>query len=156
MSGFLSFSRGTLVLDLIAVGLIAFVPLLAYSIHKVRAQHAYETHRKFQTGLSTLLLILVVLFEIELRTYGWRHHAEVSPYYQTTLPPVLNVHLFFAISTSLLWLVTFLTAFRKFSRPAKPNTFSKTHKLLGRLTVFGTCMTGITGWMFYYMAFIAT
>jgi len=156
MSGFLAFSRGTMMLDIIAIGLFAFVPLLAYSLYKVRAHKAYETHRRYQTFLSTLLLILVSLFELELRLYGWRQHAEASPYYNTIIPPFLNVHLTFAISTSILWMVTFVTAYRRFERPAVPNTFSRKHIVLGRVTVIGTLLTGVTGWIFYYLAFIAT
>ena len=155
MQGLLPFSRGTLILDIISVGMLIVLPVLVYSLKLVRIDHNYEAHRKIQTGLTSLLAFLVICFEIEMRMINWREGAAASPYFTTILQPVLTIHLCFAISTSLLWALTFITAWKGFSRPAQPNRFSHKHKILGRLTVIDTVCTGITGWFFYYIAFIA-
>lgn len=155
MPGLFPFSRGTLVLDLIAAGLFLVLPVLFYSVWKARTHKNYETHRKLQTTLSTLLLVLVLLFELELRIFGWRDNAMISPYYDSLLPAVLRVHLVFSISTTFLWAATFVMAFRRFSRPAFPGKHSLVHKWMGWATVIGTCLTTLTGWFFYYLAFIA-
>lgn len=156
MQGFLTFSRGTLILDIIAIGMLAVVPILLWSVKLVRKDKDYESHRKIQTSLTALLAVLVVCFEVELKMVDWRNGAKLSPYYDTFVKPVLSIHLFFAISTALLWAVTFLSAWKFFSKPAAPNKFSKKHRILGRLTVIDTTCTGITGWIFYYLAFIAS
>ena len=101
LPGFLPFSRASFAIDVVALTTLAVVPLLAWSIYLVRYEKNYALHRKIQLTLAGLLLGAVVLFELEVRIFGWRQFAEPSPFYDTILFPVLYVHLFFAISTPL-------------------------------------------------------
>ncbi|MDA9951482.1 DUF420 domain-containing protein [Oligoflexaceae bacterium] len=151
-SGFLS--RSTFVIDLITIGLIFVLPVLIWSVIQAR-KGRYESHRRTQTALFLLLGILVLAFEWELHTVNWRKGAEASPYFDGILFPFLKIHLVFAISTSFFWLITFVSAFFAFPRPARPTRFSRAHKTIARITVVDTFFTSVTGWTFYYLAFIA-
>ncbi len=101
------------------------------------------------------MLGVVVLFELEVRIYGWRQFAEPSPFYDTILFPVLYVHLFFAISTPLLWIYTIVGAVRRFAKPPRPNDYSPRHRRVARLAAIAMLCTAFTSWTFYYLAFVA-
>ena len=155
LPGFLPFSRASLAVDVVALTTLAVVPLLAWSIYLVKYEKNYALHRKIQLTLAGLVLGAVVLFELEVRIYGWRQFAEPSPFYDTILFPVLYVHLFFAISTPLLWIYTILGAVRRFPKPPRPNEYSPRHRRVARLAAAGMLCTAFTSWIFYYLAFVA-
>ena len=143
-------------LDVVTLAMFVIVPILCWSIYQVRVHRRYSLHKKVQIALCVVLLITVVLFEVDVRINGWRHLAKPSPYYHTILFPVLYVHLFFAITTTLLWLVTAINAIRRFEASPQPNEYSATHKILGRLAALDMICTSVTGWTFYYLAFVAS
>lgn len=142
-------------LDVVAVAMLVVVPILTYSIYLVRFRRDYQTHKRLQIGLGVALLIAVVLFEIDVRMHGWTHLAFDSPYYETYLFPVLWVHLFFACSTTALWIWTILEALGRFPSPPAPTQYGPRHKRIARFAALGMYATSITGWTFYYMAFMA-
>jgi putative membrane protein len=45
---------------------------------------------------------------------------------------------------------------RKFPRPPAPGVHSTSHKFWGWLAAISMSMTAITGWIFYYLAFVAS
>lgn len=155
MPGFLPYSRASFMLDFVAIAMFLILPILSYSLYLVKVRKDYRTHKKLQIFLGLLLLVAVVLFEVDIRIYGWRHLAEPSPYYSTSLFPVLYIHLFFACSTSVLWIVTILLALRKFPRPPVPSHHSDWHKRLAWPAAITMYITAITGWTFYWMAFVS-
>ena len=156
-AGLLPF-RGSLMLDLVFLAMFAVVPALGVSIYLVK-QGKYQLHKQLQIVLGSVLLIAVLAFEIDSRLNGWKHLAEPSPYWtKTGSNPVwiaLTIHLCFAIPTFLLWVVTIVLALRKFPSPPRPNAHSPLHKKLGWLAAGGMTMTAVTGWIFYYLAFVA-
>jgi len=155
MPGFIPFARGSFMMDFVVVAMFAILPILSWSIYLVKVKRNYELHRKVQAVLGFTLLITVSLFEVDVRVNGWRHLALPSPYYYSILFPFLGIHLFFAISTSLLWTVTLWSAWKQFPYPTGPGPYSMKHKKLAWLATGGMFMTSITGWTFYYLAFIA-
>ena len=58
--------------------------------------------------------------------------------------------------TAVLWTVVIVQALRKFPRPPQPGQHSAAHKFWGWLAVIEMFMTAVTGWIFYYLAFVAT
>lgn len=158
-AGLLPF-RGSLMLDLVFLAMFAVVPALGVSIWIVK-QRKYQLHKWLQIVLGTVLLIAVVAFEVDMQLYtNWRELAKDSPYWATNgSNPVmiaLAIHLCFAIPTPFLWIVTIILALLKFPSPPMPGPHSPLHKKLGWLSVGGMTMTAVTGWIFYYLAFIAT
>lgn len=156
MPGILPGSRGSLMLDVVALSMFAVVPAMLWAIYLVRVKKNYLLHKRVQLVLATVLLAAVTLFEVEMRLHGWRHLAKESPYYDTVLFPVLWVHLFFAVSTSVLWIWTVVGALRKFAPVPTPGPYSLTHRRVAKLAAAGMCCTAVTGWTFYWMAFIAS
>ena len=155
MDGFLPGSRATFMLDMVAVAMFAVLPALALGIRFVRTEKNYRAHKSAMSTVAIILAVTVVLFEIEMRLIGWRHLAKSSPYFQTILFPTLWIHLLFSISTTILLTATVFLAWRRFPNPPRPSIHSSQHKMLGRLSAIGLTLTSVTGWIFYYMAFIA-
>ncbi len=159
IDGFLG-TRGSLMLDIVVLAMFAVVPLLGWSIYLARYRHRYSTHKRVQLTLAAVLLVAVTLFEADMRVHGWVDRARASPYYGTQdasgpLFAVLYVHLAFAISTCVLWVVVIARALRNFPSAPTPNRHSASHRFWGRLAAADMVGTAVTGWLFYWMAFVA-
>lgn len=155
LAGFIPGSRGTFMMDVVVTAMVALVPLLTWSVYLAHGPRNFSTHKRLQQSMGLVLLLTVIAFEVEVRLSGWRQHAVTSPYYETSLFPLLYVHLFFAVGTFSLWILTLGLAMRKIPDPPAPSAHSQWHRRLGKLTVMGTYCTSVTGWTFYYMAFLA-
>ena len=159
--GFLPWGRGSLMLDVVFVALFAVVPLLLASVYLVKFLQRFALHKRLQVVMAAVLLVAVVLFEIDIRINGWEHRAEPSPYFDPankwTCPAglALLIHLSFAVPTLLLWIAVVVQALRKFSDPPLPGAHSRWHARYGMLAAAGMVMTAVTGWVFYWLAFVA-
>lgn len=157
--GFLGYSA-SLMMDVIVCVLAVFVPVLGYSIYTVKVRRDYAAHKRIQIVLATLLLASVALFEIDIRLHGgWRELVARRPNPLTeaqleVAAKCLYVHLFFAISSTLLWIATFVAALRRFPTPVRPAGHSRLHRLLGWAAAIDVTLTTITGLLFYYHAFV--
>ena len=158
LDGFLG-TRASLMLDVVTVAMAVILPVLAVSIYLVRYRRRYLLHKRLQIGLSAVLFAAVTLFELDMRVNGWRHRAAASPYYSedgtSLVSNVLRVHLVFAISTAALWVAVLVQALLKFPRPPAPSLHSRQHILWGRLAALDLTLTAVTGWLFYWLAFVA-
>ena len=153
-------TRGSVMLDFVFVAMIAVVPILAVSVYLVKFRHKYHLHKQIQVVLGVVLLLTVTVFELDMRFgSGWKEFAEASPHYNgdewSLVWYSLIVHLCFAIPTPLLWIFVIVTALRKFHSPPAPGEHSRSHIFWARLASCGICLTAVTGWVFYYLAFIA-
>ena len=155
MDGFIPYSRASGVLDLVALALFVILPLLGYSIYLVRVKKSYDAHRKLQIFLSIVLLVAITVFEVDMRVHGWRQFAEASRFYETLVDPLLGIHLFFAVSTTLLWIYVVVGALRNFPKPTLPGEYSARHRKLAWTATIGMLGTAITAWTFYIVAFMA-
>ena len=156
--GFLG-TRASLMLDVVFLAMFLVVPVLAFSIYLVR-RGRYALHRKIQLVLGAVLLVTVLAFELDLRFFtDWRKLAEPSPYYHSEgrclVWTALMVHLTFAVPVGFLWAFVIVQALRKFPYPPTPGRHSRSHKFWGWLAVSFMVMTAITGWTFYWLAFVA-
>ncbi len=142
-------------LDLVVVAMALVLPVMGYSIKLVKEKRAYELHKKIQLLLGIVLLIAVIAFEVEMRIVGWTHLAESSPYFPSPLFPFLYGHILIATTTTVLWILTIFGALKNFPKPPRPADYSARHKKLGKASAIGMTLTAVTGWIFYYMAFIA-
>jgi hypothetical protein len=162
ISGFLPGARGSLMLDVVFVALFVVLPVLAASIYFVKARRHYRLHKSLQLWMAGILFAAIVLFELDIRVNGWEQRAAPSPYFDAdnewTCPAGVSliVHLSFAIPTLLLWAYVVAQALRKFSRPPEPGLHSRAHALLGWAASLGMLMTALTGWIFYWLAFVAS
>jgi uncharacterized membrane protein YozB (DUF420 family) len=162
LDGFLPFGRGSLMLDVVFLAMFVVVPLLLVSLWLVKFRRNYQLHKTLQLAMASVLLVAVLLFEIDIRVNGWEHRAEPSPYFDaahkwTCVAGVsLIVHLSFAVPTLVLWIVVVVQALRKFSRPPAPGPHSRWHARWATLAAAGMFLTAVTGWLFYWLAFVAT
>lgn len=133
----------------------AVLPLLLYSLVQVRRNQRFQTHRNMQIGLGVILGLAILAFEIDMRLNGWRHMAEPSPFYETLVFPALYVHLCFSVPTLILWAYTIFQALRQHILANQgPSRFR--HKFYGRLSAYTMVATTLTGWLFYWLAFVAS
>lgn len=156
--GFLP-TRGSFMLDFVFVAMFAIIAVMAVSIWLVRYRRQYELHKRLQITLGLVLLVAVTAFEIDLQfiTQDWRPLAEPSPFYASGFVDCcLWVHLCFAVPTPLLWIFVIVQGLRKFPRPAQPGPYSRRHIFWARLAAAGMFLTAFTGWIFYWVAFVAS
>jgi hypothetical protein len=139
------------------LAMFVVVPALAWSVYLVKVRRNYLLHKRVQVVLGSVLLVAVALFEIDMRVYGWGHRATASPYTADgTVLNVLYVHLCFAVSTALLWILVMVRALRHMPSPPSPCPHSVWHKRWGWIAAIDMVLTTLTGWTFYWLAFVAT
>lgn len=157
--GFLG-TRASFMLDVVFLAMFAIVPLVAFNIWLAHSRKAYQRHKRLQVATGLLLLVAVALFELDMRINGWRHRAETSPYYghgesMGLVFPVLYVHLFFAVTTAVLWILVIARGLRSYPDPPVPGPHSAWHRRWGRIAAWDLVLTSATGWIFYWLAFVA-
>ena len=153
--GFLG-TRATLMLDVVCLGMIVVVAVLGWSIRQVRVHRRYALHRRTQLALAGLLLVVLTGFEVDVRLHGWQERAagELGGQASQGVLVVLGIHLCFAVTTVMLWLVVLVLAWRRFPVPPKPNAHSDFHRRWAWLAAWDMVLTTITGWLFYLVAFV--
>jgi putative membrane protein len=160
VSGFLP-GRASLMLDVVVVAMFFVLLALAFSIYLVKYRRLYEHHKRIQLTLATALLVVLVLFEIDVHFIDrWTERADASPYFDAAsrsglVVKALAIHLVFATTTFGLWLTVILRAVSNFPRHPSPNEHSRFHKRWGTVAAIDMVMTTLTGWIFYYLAFVA-
>ncbi|MEX2140667.1 MAG: DUF420 domain-containing protein [Pirellulales bacterium] len=158
MDGFLG-TRASLMLDVVFLAMFAVVPLMLWSICQVRYRRRYLLHKRVQLALAAVLLVAVLAFEIDMRFFtDWQVRAEPSPYFTSPVNWVkiaLWIHLFFAIPTAILWIYVVWHALRYIPDPPAPSQHSAKHIRWAWIAAWEMVGTALTGWAFYYLAFMA-
>ena len=155
IDGFLG-TRASLGMDLVLVGLLAVLPLLAWSVHLVKNRRASAAHQRIQLFIAAALLAVIVLFEIDIRLVSdWRLRAHGSPWWPAGVVTALGVHLVFAVSTLVLWIWVLWEAVARFPVPPEPGSHGPRHRFMARLAAVDLVLTACTGCFFYWMAFVA-
>ncbi|MEO2030623.1 MAG: DUF420 domain-containing protein, partial [Planctomycetaceae bacterium] len=130
----------------------------------VKFGRRYKQHRILQTLLCAILLLAVGAFEVDLQIVhgGWENVVKKSYTDDVLLAeriseaqPWLWLHLVFAVTTPLLWLVTIGMAWKRFAVPPAPGAHSHLHRRLGWLSTIDVTLTAVTGLIFYWVAFVA-
>ena len=152
IDGFLG-TRASVGMDVVLVGLLATLPLLAWSVHLVRSKRAYALHKALQLFIAAALVAAIAVFEVDVRLVSdWKVRAAASPWWPVGVWSSLGVHLVFAISTLVLWVWVVL---RRFPVPPAPGTHGGRHRFMARLAALDLLCTAITGVAFYWLAFVA-
>ena len=148
-------SRGSLGMDVLLVGLLALLPVLAWSIAAVR-QGRYLLHKRLQLFIVAALAAGIVFFEIDIRLLSdWRERARPSPWWPDGVLWSLGIHLVFAISTFVLLVWVVWEALSRFSSPPQPGTHGPRHRRMAWLAAIDLGLTAVTGSIFYWLAFVA-
>jgi putative membrane protein len=155
IDGFLG-TRASLMLDVLFLAMFAIVVVLAWSVFQVKYRRRYRLHKWVQVALGTILLVTVVMFEIDIRLHGWEDRAAgaIGGQPATSVFAALYVHLVFAVTAVVLWPVVIVRALRNFPDPPRPAAHSRWHIFWARTAAIDMVLTAITGWVFYWLAFV--
>lgn len=156
-------TRASMMMDLVVLSMVLVLPIMGVSIALVRYRRQFLIHKRIQLTLGIVLLIAVALFEVDIQYFSkWELRAAASPYFNADnhlsggVGVSLIVHLFFAVPTLVLWIYVIVMALRRFPNPPLPGSYSSRHIFWSRLAAGGMGMTAITGWLFYYLAFVCS
>ncbi|MFM7207431.1 MAG: DUF420 domain-containing protein [Planctomycetaceae bacterium] len=162
LDGFLG-TRASFGMDVVLVGLLALLPVLAWSVALVR-RGRYAAHKRLQLFIVAALLAAIVVFEIDIRLFSdWRVRAagggpwggEPNAWWPRGVLVALGVHLVFAISTLVLWAWVVWEALSRFPVPPAAGTHGPRHRRMARLAAADLLLTAVTGSVFYWLAFVA-
>lgn len=150
-------------MDVVLVGLLALLPVLAWSVALVR-RGRYAAHKRLQLFIVAALLAAIVVFEIDIRLISdWRVRAAggpawggaPNPWWPVGVLGALGIHLVFAVSTLVLWAWVVWEAIARFPVPPAPGSHGPRHRRMARLAALDLVLTAITGTIFYWLAFVA-
>ena len=162
VDGFLG-TRASVGMDVVLVGLLALLPILAWSISLVR-RGRYLAHKRLQLFIVVALLAAIVVFEVDIRLVSdWRVRAAGGPPWSAIANPwwpagvliALGVHLVFAVSTLVLLAWVVWEAMARFPSPPTPAAHGARHRFMARLAALDLVLTAVTGLAFYWLAFVA-
>jgi len=154
IDGFLH-SRASLGMDVVLVGLVALLPVMAWSIRLAR-RGRHLLHKRLQLVIAGALLLAILCFEVDIRLVSdWKTRAEPSPWWPGGVLAALGIHLVFATTTFVLWVWVVWEAVARFPSPPAPGRHGRRHRLMGRLAALDLVLTAITGIGFYWLAFVA-
>ncbi len=144
-------------LDFVALAMLGVTLVLIYSVYQIRIRKRPRLHRNIQISTAIVLTITLIAFEVDVRFISaWRDLAVASPYYASgQVGWWLMIHLVFAIPTPFVWGYVIVMGMRKFKSGFNQGTYNRTHRILGRIAAGSMFLTAITGWIFYYVAFVA-
>jgi len=149
-------SRASLMMDIVALAMLAVVPVMIWSIYQVKYRRRYLLHKRVQLTLGCVLAVAVTLFEIHVNVHDWQARATGAS--GVRLPDIVRwallVHLCCSIPGVLLWVFVIVQGLRKIPSPPRPSQYSVRHKKWARLAATAMLLTAITGWAFYILAFV--
>lgn len=128
-------ARWDVLMDIVVVSMVIILPLLWYSVKKVKHDHNYKLHKNIQLTMFTILFFVVLLFEYDMKQNGGIFAMVRGSTYEGTffLNFMIYFHTFLSITTSLIWLILIPVSLKKFGKNPRPGKFSKTHKLWGKI-----------------------
>jgi len=153
--GFLG-TRAPLVLDVLFLTMFVVVVVLAWSVYQVKYRRRYQLHKWVQIVLTVVVLAAVVVFEVDIRAHGWQERSAgvIGGEASSTVMTALYIHLTFAVTTVILWPLVIFRALRQYPDPPAPSLHSTWHIRWGWIAAIDMLLTSITGWIFYWLAFV--
>lgn len=140
-------ARCDIFMDIVVVSMAIILPLLWYSMKKVKHEKAYGLHKRIQLIMFSVLFVVVLLFEYDMQQNGGIFEMVKGSSYEGTffLNFMIYFHTFLSITTSLIWILLIIVSLIKFDKSPRPNSFSKAHKFWGRIGMWDMALTCITG-----------
>ncbi len=151
--GFLG-TRAPLFMDIVSV-IVALLPFLIFGAILLAKKENYEAHESVQKFLFIVTVVVVAFFEYGVRMAGgYKHLMEGSSVGHNYFIYVLVFHIFIAVVTLILWIMTLVYAKRYKRQKTLPGLYAKTHKRDGQRTFIGIVLTMLTGAWVYALLFV--
>lgn len=155
VDGFLG-TRASIMLDIVVLAMVLVLPVMGWSVWLVRSRRRYLLHKRVQLILAGVLLVAVLAFEVDMRfVSGWKDRAEPSRYWPAGVWTSLIIHILFSASTAFVWIYVVVSALRNMPQPPGPSAYSPWHKAWAWIAAVDMTLTTVTGWIFYWVAFVA-
>ncbi|HIP02740.1 MAG TPA: DUF420 domain-containing protein [Campylobacterales bacterium] len=147
MEGFLG-TRGDFIVDFVMT-VSGFLPFLLLFTFYLAANGRHDAHKYLQITLFSIVTLLVLALEWDVRFGNLSGISKQSPYAGTTeLMVVFIVHLFFALTSFFGWLWLIIKSTKRY-----PTFFDFNHKKWGKIIFWDIVLMAVTGWMLYLMSF---
>lgn len=149
-------ARCDVLMDIVVLSMVIILPLLWYSVKKVKHNHNYTLHKNIQLTMFIILFFVVLLFEYNMKLHGGIFEMVKGSAYEGTffLNFMIYFHTFLSITTAIIWLVLIVLSLIKFGKNPRPGKFSRTHKFWGRIGMWDMALTCFTGLILYVFGFI--
>lgn len=149
--GFLG-TRADVLMDVAIIVFTALPFVLIFGIRYARHRH-FMKHRRFQTAAALLVLLLLVLFELDIRLCGGSQaFISKSSFSAGFVRTFLICHVAIALLTGASWLALIVRSRARFLG-SLPGTFSARHRWWGWLTFVGVCLLSSSGFALYMLLF---
>lgn len=95
------------VTDIVVISMVIILPLLGYSMRKVKHERNYALHKRIQLLMFGVLFFVVLLFEYDMTQHGGIFEMVKGSAYEGTffLNFMIYFHTFLSITTSLIWIL---------------------------------------------------
>lgn len=155
IDGFLG-TRASFMLDVLVLAMGVVVVVLGWSVYQVKYRRRYQLHKWVQVVLGLVLLVAVIVFEVDVRLYGWEGRAAgaIGGRASDVVWTALAIHLVFAVAATVLWPLVIIRALLNFPNPPVPGPHSRFHVRWARIAAIDMFITAFTGWTFYWLAFV--
>lgn len=149
-------ARCDVLMDIVVVSMFIILPLLWYSVQKVRKDRNYRLHKNIQLTMFSILFVVVVLFEYDMKVNGGIFEMVKGSAYEGTffLNFIIYFHVFLSITISLIWIILIILSLKKFGKNPRPGKFSKTHRFWGKIGMSDMALTCVTGMLVYIYGFV--
>jgi len=146
-------TRADAFMDVVIV-LLTLLPVLMLAAFRLARRGRVTFHRNMQCATLLLVLLVVVLFELDVRQSGGKAaFLAQNPPRASLVGAILRFHIGIATLTFFGWLALAALSWSRFRR-SLPGAFSRLHKRLGKVTFVGVCILSSTGALIYLLVFV--
>jgi putative membrane protein len=146
-------TRADLFMD-VTIVLLTALPFVMLAAFRLARHRRLTAHRTLQIALLATVLVVLVLFELDIRLSGGTQAFVAQSRLGPIALPLLRIHVAIATITFLSWLALILASLKRFRR-VLPGPFTPRHRMWGKLTFVGVCLLSSTGAALYACVYLA-
>ena len=140
----------------IMVSFLAILPILSGLSVLFAIRRSFKLHQFTQFFLLFLTVLALGFFAyLAYYTKSFERFTQSSSIDHILVVIALVVHAIIAISTLLLWILTFIYALSDRKRRALPGLYSQSHAKAGKRVFTGIVLTALSAIGIYWMLFLA-
>ena len=145
-------TRADLLMDA-GITLLTSMPLLMLWAFRLARRRRFVAHRNLQSATLAIVLVVLVVFEIDLRRRGGSAFIDQFPERAAIIRVILEGHIAVATATFFAWFALGVISWTRFTK-SLPGTFSRLHKRLGKATFVGACLLSASGAAVYALLYV--